>query len=239
MKETDLEKVREVTILLARAVSVEPDERFGFIVQHPFTNSIMVSDFTDRSKILNLLEEKDSEKWLNGLSEYIRKCDIPTILCFLNNPWCLTWLDFVKDYLSDKDFAELLAHSWVTEENPNMDANVKIPKLIKWFKKADKKYLMEDEDLEYYNNLPETLTLYRGVSVGRVDKGLSWTDSKEKAEWFQHRFENWDTDNGKKGHLLTVTCPKKYALAYFNTRNEQEVVLDVMAVKNLVRNVEC
>lgn len=237
MKETNLEEVRKATILLAKSVDLTPVKNMEFIIQHPFTNSVMVPNFEKRLGFLNLLEQEDQEKWIKGLEEYLNQCSINDILCILNHPWCLTWLDFIKEYLSDKDFAELLAHSWVTEENPNMDANVKIPKIIKWFKKADKQYLMSKEELEYYKSLPDNLTLYRGVSIGRTDIGLSWTDDKEKAEWFEHRFENWHEDDGKRGHLLTVTCPKRYALAYFNSRNEKEIVLDVLSVRSLIKRI--
>ena len=236
MKKTDLQGVRSATIVLARAVDLTPVKDMEFLIQHPFTNSSIVSDFEKKHDFLNLIDPESQEKWLKGLKNYINRCDIGEILLELNNPWCLTWLDFVKEYLSEKDFAELLAYSWTTEENPNMDVNVGISKAIKWFKRADKQYLMSKEELEYYEALPDTITVYRGVSVGRVDLGLSWTDDREKAEWFMHRFDRKNNIN-KKGHLLEVTCPKQYVLAYLNSRNEREIVLDVLAVKHLIKTI--
>ena len=205
MKETNIERVRKSTIILAKSVDLIPDDKFGFIMQHPFTNSIMVPNFEESLGFLNLLEEDDKKTWIRGLVKYLNQCSINDILCILNHPWCLTWFDIIHDYLSDKDFAELLVHSWVTEENPNMDVNVSLSKIIEWFKTADKQYLMTKDELEYYNNLPDELVLYRGVSIGRTDIGLSWTDDKEKAEWFEHRFENWKNEGNQRGHLLTIT----------------------------------
>ena len=235
MKETDLQGVRSATIVLARAVDLTPVKDMEFLVQHPFTNTSIVPDFGEKHNFLNLIDPESQERWMKGLENYINRCDINKIFCELNTPWCLTWLDFVKGYLSDKDFSEYLAYSWMTEENPNMDVNVEIPKIIKWFRKADKQYLMSKEDLEYYEALPETITVYRGVSVGRVDLGLSWTDDREKAEWFMHRFDR--KNNNEKGHLLSVTCPKQYALAYLDSRNEKEIVLDVLSVKHSIKTI--
>lgn len=93
---------------------------------------------------------------------------------------------------------------------------------------------MEPEDLEYYNNLPDTITIYRGVSKGRNPYGLSWTDNREKAEWFRDRWEN--LDKNKERFLMTATIPKEYVLCYFNTRDEHEIVVDtdkLFADKNI------
>jgi hypothetical protein len=88
------------------------------------------------------------------------------------------------------------------------------------FKKCDKKYLMTDEDYQVYEQLPETFTIYRGVAVGRNPKGLSWTQNLETAKWFAHRFDQKD----KKGYIQIGTAKKENVLAYFNTRNEDEIV---------------
>ena len=65
------------------------------------------------------------------------------------------------------------------------------------FKSADPKALMEDDEYEQLQKLDGTLTVYRGVTSYNADniKALSWSLSKETAEWFAHRF-NQDGTGG-------------------------------------------
>ena len=66
--------------------------------------------------------------------------------------------------------------------------------------------------------LPETLTVYRGVTShnSRNIKALSWTLDRDKAEWFAHRFD-------ENGTVYEAEIDKKYVLAFFASRNEAEV----------------
>lgn len=230
-KNTSLEEVRNYSKAMLSAIPIRTDEKFEFIVQHPFTSSPYV--ITRSGKMLDLRIEENYEEWIKNTEEVIDESDLSNIYALINSPWKLTWLKFVKPYLSGADFAEYLQLSWTMQENPNMDNNVSTATAIKWFKSADKKALMEPEDYEYWQNLPEEVTLYRGVSIGRKKYGISWTDDEEKALWFKARFER----GGKKGSLLKVTVKKEHCLAYFDTRNEKEIVLDVNAVKKDIEEV--
>ena len=70
---------------------------------------------------------------------------------------------------------------------------------------------MNEDELEYFINLPEEFVVYRGVSPGRKKNGLSWTKNKNKAEWFMHRFET----NNEKGYLLSGIVLKKRCVSIF------------------------
>lgn len=215
--------LRSFSKTFARAVEIEQGR---FFVRHPFTSTSVTVDAD--GKMVDLTKEADYKKWLEGLDALIDRVPVETLFSvYISDAWRLTWLKYAKSHLSKKDFAEFLATAWVSAENPNMDANVKIPTLIQWFRSADKKALMDEEDYKIWESLPDLVTLYRGVSVGRERYGLSWTDNRKKAEWFKGRFEKSD----QKGTLLTVTVPKDLCLCYFNSRGEEEVVLDVRAAK--------
>ena len=110
----------------------------------------------------------------------------------------------------------------MSSENPNGDVNVSLRTFVKWFRRADKKLLMTDEDYKVYRDLPSTFRVYRGVAVGRNPKGLSWTRNLSTAEWFAKRFDTKD----KKGFIQTAVISRSDALAYFNTRGEDEIVAD-------------
>lgn len=62
---------------------------------------------------------------------------------------------------------------------------------------------MTKEELKIFNSLPDEFTIYRGVGHKRKEKGLSWTLSKDTAEWFMNRYE------GKDNHILTAKVKKK------------------------------
>ena len=90
------------------------------------------------------------------------------IYFIVNAPYKLAMIKYWKDDLCLEDFTKLFKDAWILSENPNDDINVSIDMLIRWFTKADKKILMNNEELEVYNSLPDEFTIYRGV--GRKSK---------------------------------------------------------------------
>lgn len=229
IKETNIEEVREYTKLLFDCYDISKcvNEEFGnIIISHPFSNSGFVGgqDENGKLKMLNVVENEDDYKqWRDRVFHGIDKFTIKQIMFrLINNPYYLTWLSMIKDSLSLKDFSELFGEIWVSQENPNGDINVPIQESITWFKEADKKYLMNKHDYKIYSDLPDKIELYRGVSPGRNLYGLSYTREYGKARWFQDRF----TTDADKGYLIKIIANKEDVLAYFNTRGEEEIVLD-------------
>lgn len=236
LKETNLDNVKERTKVLLYAAPIEPIDNLP-VVSHPFTDSTLtiIPNETGPSYI-NLLDKENLEKWYKFISEQIDSAEsLNKIYLRILSAYKLTFLKFVKDDLSNTDFSRLLADAWTHEENPNMDANVNIRTAISWFKQANKTELMTPEDYEIYCNLPDEFEVYRGVSIGRTPKGLSWTRNRDKAEWFMHRFEN--RQEGAYGSLLRATINKQNALAYFNTRDEDEIVVDYYQIQSNIQTV--
>lgn len=130
----------------------------------------------------------------------------------VREPYWLTWLWLNNPYLDKSTFSELFGEAWVSVENSNGDANVKQKTLITWFKYADKKHLMTEEELAVYENLPDTFTVYRGLSSLSNKKGISYTKSLNVAKFFANRFKT----DGFTPIILKAEIHKKYALAYFN-----------------------
>lgn len=182
-------------------------------------------------KLLDIIENPDD---LNTLREYYSKTidnsdNIWRIYGCFCKPYYLTFLNSIHQYLSCKDMSELLADAWTTSENPNNDANVSLDLVIKWFKQSDKHILMSESELEYYNSLPNEFTVYRGVGSKSNPNGLSWTQDVEQAVWFSQRFDN-DT-----GYTLSGIAQKENVLAYFNRRDEEEIVINPKTLKNIER----
>lgn len=240
---TDLNKIKEATKGLARSVMPTPTD-FGFIVIHPFVDSpiymekymklglgsINVENIDALPKEINLLNKDTYKEWCDGFCKLIDSArNVAEVYMRWRTPYKLLFMDFCGEYLNPKAYAEYLNDAWVTEDNPNMDANIPIEKSLEWFKEANKKYLMTEEDYEKYLSFPDEFTVYRGVGKKRVKYGLSWTDDIEKAKWFQHR---WGASN-EETCLLKATIKKEHLVAYLNTRGEKECLVDVFAIKDL------
>ena len=136
----------------------------------------------------------------------------------------LTFLKYIKKDLSLSDFSELLGECWTEEENPNGDTNVSTSMVARWFRQADKKVLMKNDEYKVYSELPETFTVYRGVTPGHNPDGMNWTREYDKAEWFSNRFG--------EGYVLKGTAKKEDVLAFFSRRGEEEIVIEAKNVKN-------
>lgn len=236
---TSLNDIKEITKLLFDSVSIKPLKGVPGLIQHPFTDTVFVPTFKKEEKnpfgMVNILENKTAYKeWRERVFKEIDKADkFIKIYMMVRDPWKLTLLKFCKEYMSVKLFSEYLADAWVASENPNGDSNCSVEELIEWFRCCRKDKLMQKKDLEIFEALPEEFEVYRGVSVGRNPRGLSWTRNLKKAQWFAHRFDG----GGKKGYIQKALIKKENALAYFNTRNEDEVVVDSVAIKKNIEKV--
>ena len=233
MKQTDLEQVKNVAKTLFMAVPIEPYKEFKFLCQHPFTtNTSGVKLVGEFPQLIDYTTKEGFEEFKNQTFDMIDKAkDLFGIVIMLNKAYYMTFLKFVEPYLSKADFSKTLNDCWVQQEYPNRDKNVSHRTLIKWFRNANKKHLMEKEDFNTFNKLKSIcatkgLTLYRGVEYDGKPNGLSWTTDKEKAVWFSKRFKS-DTS---KVYQLTITNPDNI-LAYFNDRTEQEVIIDTIREK--------
>ena len=112
---------------------------------------------------------------------------------------------------------------WISVENINNNVNVSQMETLKMLRKCNQKYLMGQENYEVYENLPDTFVVYRGLQENAREDGLSWTLSKDVAEWFASRFEN-------DGEIIEKTAYKTEVIAYLNDRDEEEIILDIKKV---------
>lgn len=221
---TDLSKIKKSCKAFFDIGCREPNKEFGSIMSHTYSNSIFAYSNTE-NRILDLTKDEDFKIFRFETFKHINKCDsVIGLYLMVNEPYRLLWLREFQDILGEKDYSELLGYTWTTSENPNQDTNVSLESATEMFKSAIPQHMMDEEDYEKFISIPETITLYRGVMDGHNPDGLSYTADKEKALWFANR---WN----KSGELLTLTVNKSDILAYFNTRNEDEYVVDVPGLK--------
>lgn len=93
---------------------------------------------------------------------------------------------------------------------------------------------MDEQEYKVYKDFPECLTVYRGVAINRNPHGLSWTTDYSKAEWFAHRYDT----GSEEGYLLKADISRSNILAYFDSRGESEVVVNVFELnKNSIEKI--
>ncbi len=114
-----------------------------------------------------------------------------------------------------------------------MDINCSVAEIVRWFKSADKHILMTEEEYKIYENLPDNVMVFRGVGKKSNPYGISWTFDRDVAQWFSERFKVTDK-KGEKEYIEKATIDKKYILAYFNGRDEQEVIVDIYKIKPFI-----
>lgn len=119
--------------------------------------------------------------------------------------------------LSDEAFNKGLVIAW-TEGRGTGDFRA-----IEYFMRCKKELVMNEEELGYYNSLPDKVTLYRGCSVDEYEDGdscfgISWTTSREIAEFFAFRYEQEDTA------VYSIEVDREDIKAVFLSRNEFEAI---------------
>ena len=220
-KETDLTAIKNILKDFLH-MPVEKTEYSPIVVQHPiFESGISYVN----NKITDIMTPEGFAAVAKRVEEDIDKID-DAFGCvnILRQSYYLTFLKFAKESLSLTDFSMLIGRFWTEEENPNGDVNVPVSLSARWFKSTDKQALMYDDEYKTYKDLPETFTVYRGVTPGRNPDGMSWTRDLSKADWFSRRFGD--------GYVLEGIANKKDVLAFFSRRGEEEVVIEAKKVKN-------
>ena len=222
-KETNMAGVRSVAKALLM-LDINLTDYSPMIVQHPFTSSGMVAAPTENGLAMLDITQGDENlsAWRGLMVKQIDQAkNAYHIYMMLNKPYALSFLSLAEPHLSKKDFSEILADAWIRSENPNMDKNFVKKSLVDMFKKADQSILMDGEEKDVFDSFDDTVTIYRGVTSYNAKniKALSWTTDYQTAEWFAHRF-------GEEGTVYEAQISKEHILAFFNGRNESEVIVD-------------
>jgi len=197
------------------------DANFAGIVYHPIFESCVFPD--ENMNLLNILEEDGLKKAREIISKQIDTMKAEQIFYVLiRRPYRLIFLKYVQDYLTEKTYADWLANAWIDSENPNIDRNLTLDDIKEMFLKADRKYLMNKHENEKFRNLPEVMTLYRGIGEKSNPNGFAWTWDMNVAAWFANRFN--------EGYIVQAEIPKERVLAIFD-RGESEIVCDTRGIK--------
>lgn len=95
---------------------------------------------------------------------------------------------------------------------------------------SDKQFrnkLMTKRELNYLNKLPDTFTIYRGMTIEEFnsgDFGVSWTLKKKVADFFINKYERNHKTNHLQKMIHEITIKKSDVICYFEARNEFEII---------------
>jgi hypothetical protein len=136
----------------------------------------------------------------------------------------------IYETMPDADYWKCLALVWDNIE-------VSFPDLHKWIalfesNRPQRHHLMSESDLKSFAAMPEKLTVFRGYAKGTAKNGLSWTLLESKARWFATEYASGGRRAFLCGHatnrlgmIVAGQCNKRDVLAYFNEREESEIVI--------------
>jgi hypothetical protein len=192
-------------------------EDIGSVLRHPLVYEIM--------GVRPGLANKKYEYKKKAIAKAIAEKDWYTYVFLHERPWRADALLTVRDRfgkdIEHQRWWSLVGAVWVDSENiwQNLDEwddilNTERPHRI---------FMMNDEELAKYHELPEMLTVYRGSIAGLNENGLSWTLNKKAAKFFARRFVK---AHERDGVIDTGEVGKVAVVAYFDGRGEDEIVVE-------------
>jgi len=158
------------------------------------------------------------EHKVKGVKDALANNKYSSYIFLHERPYRLDAFTLIQSKLSDTEYWSLLSDIWTDTENQWQGLN-KWKQLLS-SNRPSRHYLMNEEEFNLLQSLPDEVTIYRGCQAGINENGLSWTLNKKKAEFFANRF-------GKEGIILERKIPKSNIIAFLNGRGEFEVICEV------------
>ena len=223
----DLEKIKLCAKLLLHNIEPTANKEFPFIIYHPFISQ-NPAPYKDENGVLGFVDVfKDKDKLIKQIENYIDDAkSFQNILFMVSQPYQLLFFNLNKDSLSKQTYNDCLKSIWLLTEFPNADKNVSVNESLDLFKNANKNLIMSSKEKMKLKSLPDEVTIYRGTHKKNNSKALSWTDDYDRALWFAKRFDEY-------GYVLQATIKKNDIIAYFDERNENELIIDFNKIYNL------
>ena len=220
---TDMQAVKDTIIILA---SKEPvvDKGVGLFVDHPILETIFANTYSTNGMI-NIAESPENfKKWHDDYVSFINdQSSLSRLFFSVRKSSRLYLLFLIQDFLSQKDLSKMLREVWMSAEFV-INSGVPLSDLVNMFRKCDLSILMSEQELETFISLSNGVSIYRGVRNESYKLGLSWTLDKNRADWFANRFDCY------KNFVYKIPIEKDAVLAYFSSRGEDEVVVDINAI---------
>lgn len=185
------------------------DTSMGRMLKHPLVFQLGI----DAPTIVETVNEHYEAK-KQALKDAAKEGNWFRFVILHERPYRIEALEMVPR--SAEDYWTLVRDAWMDTEFPSqmMDNWIDI------LDHPDAHQMMDDEERAVFDALPDLITVFRGYE-GEGEDGLSWTLSRERAEWFAAR---WQGIHGEP-QVVERLVPKTRVVAYLNGRSEQEVIV--------------
>jgi hypothetical protein len=187
-----------------------------------------IKELKDLIKNKNKLEDiflviKASEL-INSLNNFDLKGKLNPELIMICTPTSDKIVQFMKlqNYFTDEEYWDNLKGCYVLQDYQSV--NFEMLNALFSSNRPQKKFIMDEDEWEIFDSLPESFTIYRGMSVSEYNSKefrFSWTLNESIAKKFAERAKMlYDVETTT--HSIQVN--KKDVLAYFNGREEEEII---------------
>lgn len=185
------------------------DDTFGFVVHHPLIVSFGIVPVEQ----INLAYRHKA----NAVQRALEDRDLALYVFLHERPYRLDALLEIDKYAGEEAYWTLVGDVWTDSENTwqNLDVWEEI------FSNPNARMMMNAEERERFEALPEMITIYRGCWRGVNESGLSWSLSRERAEWFSKRMAGED----EQPIVLEKTICKNDVIALIDRRGEEEILV--------------
>lgn len=218
---------KEEEIIPELAGHLQPSGIGGEMVHHPLVISMNAAP--GHYAFVNYLYREGKQ----AADKAIKEHDFVSYVLLHERPYQVgAFMEIADKIDDDKTYWELVGEVYIDSENPWRHPD-EWEKLLK-SGRQNRDHIMSEEERVFFDELPETLTIYRGFAfTNRV--GWSWTLDREKAVWFAERFAD---ELGGFPQVVNGTVSKQDAIAYFERREEKEILANpesvtVVAVESL------
>lgn len=154
-----------------------------------------------------------------ALAKALRSENWNQYFLLVEKPYRLDALKAVSTRLTDIEYWEFLRDAYTDTEFPSQDDQ--LLKQLFAAKRPHRERMMSEDERSVLADLPDKITVYRGHSRRGVS-GWSWTLDQSVAMWFANRC----TMFGRKGIVSKGVVKKSHVIAYFDSRDEKEIVID-------------
>lgn len=173
------------------------------------------------SSVIETIEKDLSE----SMNKYLKNQDWYSLIILFGGHFSFEVFNIIEKKLSNKEYWECLREILTGETILNDKPEI-ISSLIN-NKDRDLSLrinLMNKNEIEILNNLPDKIKIYRGSDI-KHKKGFSWTIDINIAEKFAKRYEN--------GFIYEMLIDKSEIIAYFDDRKEKEILIEYNSIKNI------
>ena len=219
---------------------MEPEDLHPDLV--PYLQRISLGQVIRHPLVYSVPHHPAMNKHINGhylyKKERIKKAkeekDWYLVIGLYERPYRMSAFQKISPFITDqKEYSELLAYVWIDSDNIWQYYSMWIGI---WKECSDTYHVMDEDERDALHALPETITVYRGVTKAAHKKGLSWTLDQDKATWFSKRYAK----PRDIPIVMSGEVKKNDVLAHFLGRNEKEIVVfyDKVKKRRVIPNQE-